>query len=94
MDSDKGETLRPDPLEKGGENDPLGGAATNPYSQADAKHPRAAVRYHEGDKATTSERDEMYDEDSLNPPGSVGESGSQGDLAGREDQNPIGRRNA
>jgi hypothetical protein len=57
------------------------------------KQERAAERYTGDGKATSPERETMYNDDTLHPPGRVGESGSQGGMTGREDQNPIGQRN-
>jgi hypothetical protein len=55
--------------------------------QDEALRVRSAAREHAGGKATSPERDAMYDE--LDGVDSVGESGSQGNTLGREDQNPI-----
>lgn len=68
------------------EHDPLHGSA-HELSPDQAEHVRAANRLIRGGKATSSEREKMYEESDK-----ATVSGSMSDTLGREDHNPIGRR--
>lgn len=66
----------------GEERDPL--SAGHTLSDVEAKNVRAASRLVNGGKATSVEREEMYEREEVTV------SGSLGSTLGRENQNPIG----